>query len=128
MKQLDMYNTLAAPQDAREQEALVFRLAARRMRDAADQPSRNAALGINHQVWSHMFRDLNCPENRLPAVLKKDCTVLARWSLDYSTRALLNDLPLGPLIDINETVADGLSVPPATQGATAHAAWSPALA
>ena len=53
------YTTLPTPQGAREEESLVFRLAARRLRDAADRKARNAALGINHEVWSHMFRDLN---------------------------------------------------------------------
>ena len=127
MKQLDTYNALSAPQSAREQEALVFRLAARRMRDAADKRSRNAALGINHEVWSHMFRDLNCLENRLPPVLKRDCMVLARWSIDYSTRALVNDLELDPLIEINESVADGLSRTSAAPSGTS-APWTPALA
>ncbi|WP_428392496.1 flagellar biosynthesis regulator FlaF [Lichenicoccus sp.] len=121
------YTPLPTPQAAREEESLVFRLAARRLRDAADRKARNAALGINHEIWSHMFRDLNAAENRLPPILKQDCLTLARWSLDYSTRALLKDLPLQPLIDINEQVADGLAAP-AAAGASSGVTWMPAMA
>ena len=128
MKQLRAYNAISAPQAAREQEALVFRLAARRLRDATDARSRNAAIGINHEVWSHMFRDLNCPDNRLPPILKKDCIVLARWSIDYSTRALLKALPLEPLIEVNERVADGLAAPVAMSSAAGAGPWMPAMA
>ena len=129
MKALSAYNAASASQGAREQEATVFRLAARRLRDARDPRSRNAAIGINHEIWSHMFRDLNCPENRLPPILKQDCLVLARWSLDYSTRALLKDLPLEPMIEINEQVADGLatSAPP-LETIPSSMRWTPAMA
>ncbi len=128
MRYLATYHSIAPPQAAREQEALVFRLAARRLRDAADRLARNAAIGINHEIWSHMFRDLNSPDNRLPQILKKDCLALARWSLDYSTRALLQGLPLEPMIDVNEQVAEGLSATPAGAAASQSRPWTAATA
>jgi len=111
MKALNIYNAVAPSQDARQQETMAFRLVARRLQEASDQRTRNAALGINHELWSIMFKDLNSSNNRLPPILKQDCLTLARWSLAYSTRAVLSDLPLAPLIEINEQVAQGLCAP-----------------
>jgi flagellar biosynthesis regulator FlaF len=109
MKALNAYDAVAPQQSAREQEAAAFRIASRRLREASDRRSRNAALGINHKIWSIMFRDLNSDQNRLPPLLRQNCIALAVWSLDYSTRAVLSDLPLAPLIDVNERLAEGLS-------------------
>ena len=88
---------------------MAFRLVNRKLMQADSPVTRNAALGLNHELWSILFRDLGSAENRLPAVLRQDCTTLARWSMAYSTRALLKDLPLGPLVAINEDMAQGLS-------------------
>ena len=68
----------------------------------------NRALGINHEMWSIIFRELNSPECPMPEILKNDCIKLALWSLDYSTKAVLSDLSLAPLVAINESVAEGL--------------------
>ncbi len=117
MTALNAYNAVAPQYDARQQEMMAFRLMARRLNEATDRRSRNAALGINHELWSLMFLDLSSSNNRLPPILKQDCLTLARWSLAYSTRAVLSDLPLEPLIEINEQMAEGLGAKPSTSGA-----------
>ncbi len=110
MTAFDSYNRIASVKTPREEEATAFRLAARRLREAGDGRARNNALRINHELWSLMLRDLGGSNNRLPPILKNDCITLARFSLDYSTRAVLRAaLPLDPLISINEQVADGLN-------------------
>lgn len=108
-KSIDVNSNVGSHQVAREQEATAFRLAAKGLRDAVDRRSRNAALSKNHDLWSIIQRDLNAPGNKLGPVLKQDCLSLARYSLNYSTRAVLSDLPLDILIDINMQVSEGLS-------------------
>ncbi len=109
MNGLHVYNSVTTPQSAREQEALAFRLAARKLREATDRASRNKALHLNHELWSIMLRDLGGSNNALPPILKKDCLALARFSIDYSTRAVLKpELPVEPLVSVNEQVAEGL--------------------
>jgi len=117
MNPYSTYGKLAPSQDAREQEALAFRLASRRLTEARDRTERNLALNINHEMWSIVFRELNGPSCLLPDILKGDCIRLAYWSITYSTKAVLSDLPLNPLIEINNAVAEGLeapSIPPAS--------------
>ena len=112
MKPLNVYNAVAPQQAAREQEALAFRLTARTLREATDRTSRNRALRISHSVWSFMFRDLSSSGNRLPEPLRTDCLKVAHWAMHYSNKAVLTDLPLLPLIEVNETVAEGLEARP----------------
>ena len=118
MKPLDIYNRAPSSNAARDEEATALRLAARKLRDAADQAARAKALHLNHTLWSVMLRDLSGSNNRLPPVLKRDCLALALFSVQYSTRAVLSPLPLGPLIEVNERVAEGLEAPAATRPAT----------
>ncbi|TLU72696.1 flagellar biosynthesis regulator FlaF [Lichenicoccus roseus] len=103
------YATATAATSPREEQAIAFRLVNRKLTQADTPPTRNAALGLNHELWSILFRDLGSSENRLPPVLRQDCIRLARWSMAYSTQAVLQDLPLAPLVAINEDMVEGLS-------------------
>ena len=126
MNGLNVYNSVTTPQSPREQEALAFRLAARKLREATDPASRNKALQLNHELWTIMLRDLGASNNALPPILKKDCLALARFSIDYSTRAVLKpELALEPLIAVNEEVAAGLDQPPAARPAPCPASTAP---
>lgn len=98
----------------REEQAIAFRLVNRKLVSAADPATRNLALGLNHALWTLLFRDLSSSENRLPPILKQDCLSLANWSLAYSTHALLADLPLAPLVAINNDMIEGLAAPAAS--------------
>lgn len=108
MSAIDRYNRTSLVQTPRESEAMALRLASRRLREASNRKSMNLALGLNHDIWSIIFRDLNNAQNRLTGDLKADCMRLALWSLNYSTRAILSDLPAGPLIEVNDSLAEGL--------------------
>ena len=117
MNPYSTYGRLAPAQNAREQEALAFRLASRRLTEARNGAERNLALNINHEMWSIVFRELNSPSCPLPDILRGDCIRLAYWSLTYSTKAVLSDLSLDPLVEINNAVAEGLE---ATSVAPVH--------
>jgi len=102
------YGARVSAQSSREQEASAFRLAARRLNEAGSRFERNHALNINHEMWSILFRELNSSACALPEVLQADCIKLALWSLEYSTKAVLSDLSLSPLVEVNNNIADGL--------------------
>lgn len=102
------YGARVSAQSSREQEATAFRLAARHLNEAESRPERNRALNINHEMWSILFRELNSSACALPEILKADCIKLALWSLEYSTKAVLSDVPLSPLVEVNNTMAEGL--------------------
>ena len=109
---------------AREAEILAFSLCNARMHNAADTPSRIAALHQNHQLWSALVRDLSGDANQLPLEIKQQLIALGLWSMRYGTLATAQDLPLTPLIAVNRNIADGLKGQ-ATAEAKLHANTSP---
>ena len=109
---------------AREAEILAFGLCNARMHNAADAPSRIAALHQNHQLWSALVRDLAGDANQLPAEIKQQLIALGLWSMRYGTLAAIQDLPLTPLIEVNRNIADGLKEQAAAGAKSAVAAGS----
>jgi flagellar protein FlaF len=87
-------------------------------------PARIKALGRNHMLWSLLVKDLALSDNQMPDPLKSELIALGLWSMRYSTLAILKDLPVEPLIEVNTNMADGL----AQQQANAAAAQPPAPA
>jgi len=73
-----------------------------------DGLARIRAIGRNHTLWSILVKDLALAENRLPENVKTGLIALGMWSMNYSTRAILQHLPVDPLIDVNLNVMDGL--------------------
>ena len=71
-------------------------------------PSRTRAIGRNHNLWSLLVKDLSLAENRLPEPVKAQLIGLGLWSMRYSTLALLQDLPVAPLVAVNTNVLEGL--------------------
>ena len=86
--------------------------------------TRTRAIGRNHQLWSILVKDLAMADNGLPEPVKAQLIGLGLWSMRYSTLALLRDLPIEPLIDVNSNVLDGL----ATQAVAQTAEQRPASA
>jgi flagellar biosynthesis regulator FlaF len=56
------------------------------------------------------MKDLALEGNALPAALKSQLLALAAWSMRYSTLAILHDIPIQPLIDVNRNIAEGLEL------------------
>jgi flagellar protein FlaF len=71
-------------------------------------PTRVRALGRNHTLWSTLIQDLSLAENRLPDGIKAQLISLGLWAMRYSTMALLKDLTIEPLIEVNRNVMEGL--------------------
>ncbi len=87
----------------------VFGAVIRGLEGATPGPSRIRALGHNHDLWSTLVKDMALASNRLPDALKSELIQLGAWSMRYSTLAILNDLPIEPLITVNRNIADGLT-------------------
>lgn len=93
---------------AQEAEILAFGLCNNRMQCAADANARIDALHQNHRLWSALVRDLASEGNALPADLKQQLIGLGIWSMSYGTQAVIENLPLTPLIEVNRNLMDGL--------------------
>ena len=93
----------------RETERAAFNMVTRELATCRDGQTRVRALGRNHAMWSALVRDLGLAENAMPDHLKTQLIGLGLWSMRYSTQALLEPLPVQPLIDVNRNIAEGLS-------------------
>jgi flagellar biosynthesis activator protein FlaF len=81
----------------------------RGLQEAPPGPARIRALGSNHDLWSALVKDMAAASNRLPEALKTELIQLGAWSMRYSTLAILNGLPVEPLIAVNRNIADGIA-------------------
>ncbi|MCA7120315.1 MAG: flagellar biosynthesis regulator FlaF [Acidibrevibacterium sp.] len=97
----------ATPQD---NEILIFSNANAMLANAktADAKTRISALFHNQRLWSAIVKDLALETNQLPAELKQNLTDLGIWAMQYSTRAMGEDLSLDPLIAVNRDMIEGL--------------------
>ena len=114
--------TSQASISGRDTECALFSMVNRELATCADGQTRVQALGRNHAMWSMLIRDLGLTENTMPDHLKTQLIGLGLWSMRYSTRALLEPLPVQPLIDVNRNIADCLLVQGATEGTSANLA------
>ncbi len=97
----------ATPQD---NEILIFSNANAMLANAktADAKTRISALFHNQRLWSAIVKDVALETNQLPAELKQNLTDLGIWAMQYSTRAMGEDLSLDPLIAVNRDMIEGL--------------------
>ncbi len=95
---------------AQDNEILIFTNANALLANAktADQKTRISALFHNQRLWSAIVKDLALETNQLPAELKRNLTELGFWAMQYSTRAMAEDLSLDPLINVNRDMIEGL--------------------
>ncbi len=92
----------------REAEILAFGLCNARLANAHNLRARVEALHKNQQLWSALVRDLASAGNALPDDLKQQLIDLGFWSMRYGVIAASSDLPLEPLISVNQNILDGL--------------------
>jgi len=92
----------------RETEILAFGLCNARLAKVGDGRSRIDALNKTHQLWSLLVRDLASEGNGLPQQLRQELINLGFWAMQYSSMATCQDLPLQPLIDVNQNILEGL--------------------
>ncbi len=89
-------------------ERAAFSLINRDLAECTPGPTRVRALGRNHTLWATLVQDLSLAENRLPDGIKAQLITLGLWAMRYSTLALLKDLPIAPLLEVNRNIMEGL--------------------
>ncbi len=94
---------------ARDTELAAFASVTRGLEEFTTERDRLTALGRNHELWSILIKALASDANRLPDTLKSQLIDIAAWSMRYSTLAILHNLPLAPLIEVNRNIAEGLA-------------------
>ena len=81
----------------------------RGLENIADEAARIRAIGRNHDLWAALIKDLALSSNALPETLKRELIALGQWSMQYSTLAILQKLPVQPMINVNRNIAEGLT-------------------
>jgi flagellar protein FlaF len=92
----------------RDTEIMAFGFVNRLLGDDQDARKRMKALGKNHELWSLLLKDLSRSGNAVPEGLKQQLVSLGAWSMHYSVKAMCTGLPVGPLIEVNRNIVDGL--------------------
>ena len=75
-----------------------------------EKPVIAEALCANSKLWNVLSADCSTPGNQLPLTLRGQIISLALWVSKYSSLVLREGADVGPLIDINRTVMEGLAV------------------
>jgi len=66
------------------------------------------AIDWNRRLWSTLAVDCMDEGNQLPKPLRAQIVSLSLWVTKYSSQVMQQGASLGPLIDINRTIMQGL--------------------
>jgi flagellar protein FlaF len=95
-----------------------------RLTKATTPRERIDALRKTQNLWSLLVRDLGAKGNKLPNTLKQNLIRLGFWAMSYATRAMLHELSVAPLIEVNRNMIDGLRAQTHIPEPTPAEAWS----
>jgi flagellar biosynthesis activator protein FlaF len=128
MKAPNAYVSRPSGDDPRSTEAWALGEASRRLALAAKMDDKGEALRealrLNQRLWSIFQAALSEPDCPLPKDVRDNVLALSVM-VDRHTMARLGDLDgskVGPILDINRAIAEGLSARPAQPAASAPAA------
>jgi flagellar protein FlaF len=68
-----------------------------------------AALESNRRLWNVLSSDCSMPENSLPMSLRASIISLAIWVAKYSSQVVREKADIGPLIEVNRSLMEGLA-------------------
>lgn len=68
------------------------------------------AIDANRRLWNLLSADCAAPDNKLPISMRGQIISLAMWVARYSREVLREGADVEPLIDINRTMMEGLTV------------------
>jgi flagellar protein FlaF len=91
--------------------------------EPTDVRGRIDALDWNRRMWSVLGAACSDPDNALPAQLRASIISLSIWVGKHTSQVIRRQEEIGPLIEVNRMVMQGLSGPghPATAGTAAAA-------
>ena len=125
MKAPNAYVSRPNGDDPRSTEAWALGEASRRLALAAKMDDKGEALRealrLNQRLWSIFQAALSEPDCPLPKDVRDNVLALSVM-IDRHTMARLGDLDgskVGPILDINRAIAEGLSARPAQSAASA---------
>jgi flagellar protein FlaF len=125
MKAPNAYVSRPTGDDPRSTEAWALGEASRRLALAAKMDDKGEALRealrLNQRLWSIFQAALSEPDCPLPKDVRDNVLALSVM-VDRHTMARLGDLDgskVGPILDINRAIAEGLSARPAQSAASA---------
>ncbi|NLI26033.1 MAG: hypothetical protein GX413_01380 [Acetobacter sp.] len=96
----------------RQVETMAFGQVIMLLKAAKDHKSRLHALNMNQKLWSAVLREISIENNDLPVSFRENLFRLADWSSRYSIRAMLKNISLKPLVEVNQNILDGLRTSP----------------
>ena len=70
------------------------------------------ALDWNRRMWSVLSTDCAIEGNALPGSLRAGIMSLSIWVSKHSSQVMRGNEEVGPLIDINKTIMEGLAMRP----------------
>ena len=101
-----------ATEDGRRTEYRLFALVTKSLRDAetsGDSTERTKALHWNRRLWLTLQADCANDDNLLPEEVRAGIISLAIWVDKHSRMVMRGDGEIGPLIDINRSIMEGLA-------------------
>lgn len=97
----------------RQTEQRLLREVTFEMADAWDRGARGAdlmsVLHRNRQVWTTFSAACAAADNQLPPELRASFISLALWVDRYTTEVVVEGQPVGPLVEVNQAVIEGLA-------------------
>jgi len=104
----------------RDSEFRLFGEVTRALMDAAESPAeafveRIKALDWNRRLWMTLAADCARPGNTLPPELRAQIISLSMWVGRHTNAVVRQEEPVGPLIEINRIMMQGLGLRPPRQ-------------
>ncbi len=99
--------------DNKSLEHALFEQITDALREAVDQEKTDAtkwadAVNRNLELWTLLSTDLLHPDNQLPESIRKSLLELSVFVRRHSMQVLSGDAQLADLIEINESIMQGL--------------------
>lgn len=76
--------------------------------DPSDLRGRIDALDWNRRLWSVLGSDCAANENQLPEALRASIISLSIWVGKHTSAVIRREEEIGPLIDVNRMIMQGL--------------------
>lgn len=84
---------------------------------ADDLRTRADALDWNRRMWTALASDCSSEHNGLPDTLRAQLISISLWVSRHTSAVIRNQEEIGPLIDINRIIMQGLAPRPAQNAA-----------
>jgi flagellar protein FlaF len=112
----------ARAEDGKSAEYRLFGQVTRALMEADKAPvedirTRIDALDWNRRLWSTLASDCSNPDNLLGGPMRAQIISLSIWVSKHSSAVMRQEEEIGPLVDINRIIMQGLAGGPATAAA-----------